>query len=251
MTTETAGVRENDTGALPDRYARGWHCLGPVTDYLDGKPHGVECPAPCWSSSRTRTASSRCWTATAATWAATCRRAPSRATRSPAVPRLAVGRRQASNSCRTPSAPRASPAPRRGTPTCAAVCCSSGTTTRATRLNTRCGSPTSPSPPTTSGPMEVEHDPHRGRQLPRDHRQRHRHGALLLHPLRPPTYFKNVFEGHIASQYLHNVGRPDVNDLGTSYGEAHLIRRTAFSGHVLHDQPGYTTTTAASRPSRS
>ena len=34
-----------------------------------------------------------------------------------------------------------------------------------------------------------------------------------------PTYFKNVFEGHIASQYLHNVGRPDVNDLGTSYGE--------------------------------
>ncbi len=23
-----------------------------------------------------------------------------------------------------------------------------------------------------------------------------------------PTYFKNVFEGHIASQYLHNGGRP-------------------------------------------
>ncbi len=30
MTTETAGIREIDTGALPDRYARGWHCLGPV-----------------------------------------------------------------------------------------------------------------------------------------------------------------------------------------------------------------------------
>ena len=42
MTTETASVREIDTGALPDRFARGWHCLGPVKDYLDGKPHGVE-----------------------------------------------------------------------------------------------------------------------------------------------------------------------------------------------------------------
>ena len=46
MSTETAGVtagiREIDTGALPDRYARGWHCLGPVENYLDGKPHGVE-----------------------------------------------------------------------------------------------------------------------------------------------------------------------------------------------------------------
>ena len=37
MTTETAGIREIDAGALPDRYARGWHCLGPVQDYLDGK----------------------------------------------------------------------------------------------------------------------------------------------------------------------------------------------------------------------
>ncbi|HEX7827031.1 MAG TPA: Rieske 2Fe-2S domain-containing protein, partial [Mycobacterium sp.] len=42
MTTETAGVREIDTGALPDRYARGWHCLGPVADFQDGKPHSVE-----------------------------------------------------------------------------------------------------------------------------------------------------------------------------------------------------------------
>ena len=42
MTTETAGIREIDTGTLPDRFARGWHCLGPVSDYLDGKPHGVE-----------------------------------------------------------------------------------------------------------------------------------------------------------------------------------------------------------------
>lgn len=45
-----------------------------------------------------------------------------------------------------------------------------------------------------------------------------------------PTYFKNVFEGHIASQYLHNVGRPDVPGLGTAYGEAHLDSEASYFG---------------------
>ncbi len=42
MATETAGIREIDAGTLPDRYARGWHCLGPVKDYLDGEPHAID-----------------------------------------------------------------------------------------------------------------------------------------------------------------------------------------------------------------
>ncbi|MFN8090583.1 MAG: 3-ketosteroid-9-alpha-hydroxylase, partial [Mycobacterium sp.] len=37
----TSAIREIDTGALPDRYARGWHCLGTVKDFSDGKPHAV------------------------------------------------------------------------------------------------------------------------------------------------------------------------------------------------------------------
>ena len=45
-----------------------------------------------------------------------------------------------------------------------------------------------------------------------------------------PTYFKNVFEGHIATQYLHNVGRPDINDMGTTYGEAHLDSEASYFG---------------------
>jgi len=58
-----------------------------------------------------------------------------------------------------------------------------------------------------------------------------------------PTYFKNVFEGHVASQYLHNVGRPDVNDLGTSYGEAHLDSEASYFGpsfmiNWLHNKYG-------------
>ncbi len=43
MTTVPAhsGIREIDTGVLPNRYARGWHCLGPVTSFTDGRPHSV------------------------------------------------------------------------------------------------------------------------------------------------------------------------------------------------------------------
>jgi 3-ketosteroid 9alpha-monooxygenase subunit A len=33
-----------------------------------------------------------------------------------------------------------------------------------------------------------------------------------------PVYFKNVFEGHVAAQYMNSKGRPDV-DLGTNYSK--------------------------------
>ncbi|BAX90967.1 Rieske 2Fe-2S domain-containing protein [Mycobacterium shigaense] len=41
MGADTAGVREIDAGSLPSRFARGWHCLGPVKDFLDGEPHPI------------------------------------------------------------------------------------------------------------------------------------------------------------------------------------------------------------------
>ncbi|MPY78094.1 MAG: Rieske 2Fe-2S domain-containing protein [Actinophytocola sp.] len=41
-----------------------------------------------------------------------------------------------------------------------------------------------------------------------------------------PTYFKNVFEGHIASQYLNTKGRPDVDE-GNYGGEENLLRSEA------------------------
>jgi 3-ketosteroid 9alpha-monooxygenase subunit A len=37
--TET---RVLDTGSVPERFARGWHCLGLERDFADGKPHGVQ-----------------------------------------------------------------------------------------------------------------------------------------------------------------------------------------------------------------
>ncbi|NMN96993.1 Rieske 2Fe-2S domain-containing protein [Antrihabitans stalactiti] len=36
-----AKVREIDVGTTPTRYARGWHCLGLTKTYTDGKPHAV------------------------------------------------------------------------------------------------------------------------------------------------------------------------------------------------------------------
>ena len=34
--------REIDTGTPPTRFARGWHCLGLIEEFTDGKPHSVE-----------------------------------------------------------------------------------------------------------------------------------------------------------------------------------------------------------------
>lgn len=36
-----AGVREIDVGTPPTRFARGWHCLGLLSEFADGKPHSV------------------------------------------------------------------------------------------------------------------------------------------------------------------------------------------------------------------
>lgn len=38
----TSGVRSIDVGAPPTRFARGWHCLGLAKTFRDGQPHAVE-----------------------------------------------------------------------------------------------------------------------------------------------------------------------------------------------------------------
>ncbi|KAA9158258.1 3-ketosteroid-9-alpha-hydroxylase subunit A [Amycolatopsis acidicola] len=42
-----------------------------------------------------------------------------------------------------------------------------------------------------------------------------------------PTYFKNVFEGHVATQYLNTKGRPDVGMASNYGGEENLLRSEA------------------------
>ncbi|NLU81650.1 3-ketosteroid-9-alpha-hydroxylase subunit A [Rhodococcus sp. HNM0569] len=38
---DTDQIREIETGSAPTRFARGWHCLGLAKDFSDGKPHSV------------------------------------------------------------------------------------------------------------------------------------------------------------------------------------------------------------------
>ena len=46
-----------------------------------------------------------------------------------------------------------------------------------------------------------------------------------------PTFFKNVFEGHIASQYLRTRSRPDVG--GASNYSERRADHASFGGLVL------------------
>ncbi len=64
-----------------------------------------------------------------------------------------------------------------------------------------------------------------------------------------PTYFKNVFEGHIASQYLRTKSRPDVNDGSSNYAsgtETTLRSEASYFGpsymidELWHDYHGMT-----------
>ncbi len=40
--TSTTAARALDSGAVPDRFARGWHCFGPAESFRDGQPHSIE-----------------------------------------------------------------------------------------------------------------------------------------------------------------------------------------------------------------
>jgi 3-ketosteroid 9alpha-monooxygenase subunit A len=42
-----------------------------------------------------------------------------------------------------------------------------------------------------------------------------------------PKYFKNVFEGHVATQYMHSTGRPDM--AGAGYGDQDLLLKSEAS----------------------
>ncbi|HET6153615.1 MAG TPA: Rieske 2Fe-2S domain-containing protein [Marmoricola sp.] len=41
MSTATDAARSVDQGVPPSRYARGWHCLGLADSFRDGKPHAI------------------------------------------------------------------------------------------------------------------------------------------------------------------------------------------------------------------
>jgi 3-ketosteroid 9alpha-monooxygenase subunit A len=232
VTTETAGVREIDTGALPDRYARGWHCLGPVKNYLDGKPHGVE----IFGTMLVVFADSH---GDLKILDGYCRHMGGNLSQGTikgdevACP-FHDWRWGGDGKCKL--VPYAKRTPRLAR-------------TRAWSTDVR------------GGLLFVWHD-HEGNPPPEEVRIPEipevesdewtdwKWNSILIENANCreiidnvtdmahffyihyglPTYFKNVFEGHIASQFLHNVGRPDINDMGTTYGEAHLDSEASYFG---------------------
>ena len=51
-----------------------------------------------------------------------------------------------------------------------------------------------------------------------------------------PTYFKNVFEGHIATQYLRTRSRPDINDGSSNYASG---SQTTLRSQASYFGPSY------------
>jgi len=238
MATETAGIREIDAGTLPDRYARGWHCLGPAKDYVDGEPHGIEAFGThlvVFGDSHGACTPS---TAIAGTWAATWRRAPSRVTRSPVRSTTGGGAAAASASwCPTRSEHPGWPVPGPGRQMSAAGCCTSGTTTRATRHRRNSASRSY----WRWNSMLIEGS--NCREII-DNVTDMAHFFYIHFGL--PTYFKNVFEGHVASRQRRATGRQRPG---------HLVRRGAsgFGGvllrPVVHDQLAAQQVRRLTRPS--
>ncbi len=234
MSTDTnaVGIREIDPGALPTRYARGWHCLGVAQEFLDGKPHSIQ----AFGTKLVVFADSH---GDIKVLDGYCRHMGGDLSEGTikgdevACP-FHDWRWGGDGRCKLVPYAKRTPKTAR---------------TRAWTTDVR------------GGLLFVWHD-HEGNppdpavripEIPEaasDEWTEWRWNRILIEGSNCrdiidnvtdmahffyihyglPTYFKNVFEGHIASQYLHNVGRPDVDDLGTSYGEAHLDSEASYFG---------------------
>jgi len=230
--TNAVGIREIDPGALPTRYARGWHCLGVAQDFLDGKPHSIQ----AFGTKLVVFADSH---GDIKVLDGYCRHMGGDLSEGTikgdevACP-FHDWRWGGDGRCKLVPYAKRTPKTAR---------------TRSWTTDVR------------GGLLFVWHD-HEGNppdpaaripEIPEaasDEWTNWRWNSILIEGSNCrdiidnvtdmahffyihfglPTYFKNVFEGHIASQYLHNVGRPDVNDLGTSYGEAHLDSEASYFG---------------------
>ncbi|MEB3048295.1 Rieske 2Fe-2S domain-containing protein [Mycolicibacter sp. MYC123] len=233
MSTESAevGVREIDTGTLPDRYARGWHCLGPVKEFQDGKPHAIHgfgAKLVVFGDSH----------GDLHVLDAYCRHMGGDLSRGTikgdevACP-FHDWRWGGDGRCKLVPYSKRTPRVAR---------------TRSFPTDVRGGllfmwhDPEGNPPPDEVRIPEIpewssgEWTDWRWNSMVIDSNCRDiidnvtdfAHFFYIHYGL--PTSFKNVFEGHIASQYLHNVGRPDVPGLGTSYGGSELDSEASYFG---------------------
>ena len=147
-------IRLIEAQAAPTRFARGWHCLGLIRDFGDGKPHAINAfgqKLVVFADWRRRHQGSRQLLQAHGRRLLT---GQSRATRSPARSTTGAGAATAAASwCRTPSAHRERRAPAAWTDVRRTACCSSGTTPKATHRRREVRIPRDRrAPPATNGP---------------------------------------------------------------------------------------------------
>ncbi len=206
---DSDGVRTIDQGTPPARFARGWHCLGLADRFRDSGPHAVQ----AFGTKLVVFADS-------AGCAARPRRVlPAHGRRpdpghdqgrraSPARSTTGAGAGTAgAPGSPTPGGSRPPRAPGPGSRWSRTSSCSSGTTRRGTRRRRRRDHPADRGRVLAGvEQLDLGLDPGRGGELPRDHRQRGRHGALLLHPLRLPDLLQERVRGaHRLAVPAHQV----------------------------------------------
>ena len=234
LTNDSAGVavREIDVGATPARFARGWHCLGMLSEFQDGKPHSIS----AFGTKLVVFADSQ---GEVHVLDAYCRHLGGDLSqgdvKGDAVACPFHDWRWAGNG-RCTQVPYAKRAPRLAR-------------TRVWNSSVR------------AGLLFVWHDPEGGTPSPNldipDIPEFRDEGwtewswrtELIGSNCREivdnivdmahfyyihfgfPTYFKNVFEGQVASQYLRTIGRPDINLGGSHYaGEQVLDSEASYYG---------------------
>ena len=142
------------------------------------------------------------------------------------VPRLALGRRrQVQGDPLRPAGPAARAHPEVRDRGCATASCWSGTTSRAPRRPRhpaagarRASAPTStPTGPGTSSTS-------RPRTAARSSTTSSDMAHFFYVHFAFPTSFRNVFEGHMATQFMESTGRPDM--AGEGYGDEDLVLKS-------------------------
>lgn len=209
-------VREIDTGAPMERFARGWHCVGLAEDFRDGQPHAV-------NAFGTRLVVFADSHGDLQVLDAYCRHMGGDLSRGGSVKGDSVAcpfhdwrwqaRPASAPWCRTPSAHRGWPAPDDGPPARSTASCWCGTTPPKLRAAARIVPP-----PTIEGYDEGQWSPWSWNSIPPiegshcreivDNNVDMAHFFYIHHAY--PTYFKNVIEGHTASQFMESKARPDT-----------------------------------------
>ncbi len=235
-------VREIQAGTAPTRFARGWHCIGLTESFKDGQPHSIEAFGTKLVVFADSEGNVKILDAYCRHMGGDLSRAPSRATPLPVRSTIGAGaatasaRRFRTHAASPPAgqdARLANPRPRRHALRLARP-------PRGQPADRRRGYP-----PRIEGALSDEWSDWVWYTTTVDTNCREivdnivdmAHFFYVHYSF--PTYFKNVFEGHAATQYMRGVARSDMRPPRSRHPED---GRQQLGCHVLRPPPSWSTT---------